>query len=265
LAERVIQSAISSKYAIKKYQYKAFDKDEEQEAREFAPQQISQESAPEPSQSHAQPVAHDNRHEISQKQVETLLGKIEELSSGMIKMEMQMEKQQADFTSRLEEEKKRAYDDGFNAATAEFETTYKNKSDESDKALGSSVKKLDEIAANYELKLNEIEKELAKTSISIAEQVIKKEVTENSSKIALSLVKELLSKLKEASKIKIKANKVDAAYLKKALATLSKVVVEEDDAVQKGGVIALSDIGNLDGNIYARLLKIKEDLLGDPN
>jgi len=265
LAERVIQSAISSKYAIKKYQYKAFDKDEEQEVREFAPQQISQERAPEPVQAYAQPVAHDHRHEMSQKQIETLLGKIEELSSGMIKMEMQMEKQQADFTSRLEEDKKRAYDDGFNAATAEFDAAYKSKSDESDRALSLSVKKLDDIATSYELKLIEIEKELAKTAMSIAEQVIKKEVTENSSKIALSLVKELLSKLKEASKIKIKANKIDAAYLKKALASLSKVVVEEDDAVQKGGVIALSDIGNLDGNIYARLLKIKEDLLGDPN
>ena len=264
MAERVIQSAISSKYAIKKYQYKAFDKDEEREERDFAPQQTSQESAPEPTQAHPQPASHDNRHEMSQKQVETLLGKIEELSSGMIKMEMQMEKQQADFTSRLEEEKKRAHD-GYNAASAELEAAYKNKSDESDKTLGSSVKKLDDIAANYEQKLSEIEKELAKTSISIAEQVIKKEVTENSSKIALSLVKELLSKLKEASKIKIKANKADAAYLKKALASLSKVVIEEDDAVQKGGVIALSDIGNLDGNIYARLLKIKEDLLGDPN
>ncbi len=266
MAERVIQSAISSKYAIKKYQYKAFDKDEEQEAREFASQQISQASAPEPAQAHTQSAPHDNsRHEMSQKQIETLLGKIEELSSGMIKMEMQMEKQQADFTSRLEEDKKRAYDDGFNAATAEFDAAYKSKSDESDRALSLSVKKLDDIAASYELKLIEVEKELAKTAMSIAEQVIKKEVTENSSKIALSLVKELLSKLKEASKIKIKANKVDAAYLKKALASLSKVVVEEDDAVQKGGVIALSDIGNLDGNIYARLLKIKEDLLGDPN
>lgn len=264
MAERVIQSAISSKYAIKKYQYKAFDKDEERE--EFVPQQVvSQEVSKDPTYTNLQPPANEVRQEISHSHVETLLGKIEELSSSLIKMEMQMEKQQADFTSRLQDDKKRAYEDGYNAATSELDIAYKNKSDESDKTLSSSIKKLDEIANNFEIKLSEIEKELAKTAVSIAEQVIKKEISENSSKIALSLVKELLSKLKEASKVKIKANKADVVYLKKALISLSKVAVEEDDAVQKGGVIALSDVGNLDANIYSRLLKIKEDLLGDPN
>lgn len=270
MAEKVIQSELSNRYAIKKYQFKAFDDqmehiEKERSALVDAPREpIVQEelfAAPE-----RQPQQYQEpRQEFSTNHAETLLAKIEELSSSLVKMEMQLERQQADFNSRLEEERKRSYDDGYNAAKSEFESAYDVKLQESERGLSASIQKLDEIAGQYGSKIETIEKELAKTAISIAEQVIKKEVSEGSSKIALALVKELLTKLKEASKIKIKANRADATHLKKALSTLSKVTVEEDDAVQKGGIIALSDVGNLDGNIHARLLKIKEDLLGDPN
>lgn len=266
MTEKVIQNNTSTKYAINKYQYRAFDEDEALEAGQppvaHKHKQMDaehQSSAP----TQAQEPQNESSNQISNGHAEALLKKIDELSTSLIKMEMQMERQQADFNARLEEDKKRAYDDGFNAATAEFDTSYKTKCEESDKMLTSSVKKLEGVSSDFGAKLSEIEKELAKTAVSIAEQVIKREISENSSKVALALTKELLSKLKDASKIKLKVNKLDSEYLKNALESESKVTIEEDDAIQRGGVIALSDIGNLDGNISSRFLKVKEDLLGD--
>jgi len=261
LTEKVIQNNANSKYAINKYQYKAFDDDNQLEPDKPTLHKPKQMDSYESQQPQNECITHDEP--ISQNHAETLLKKIDELSTSLIKMEMQMERQQADFNARLEEDKKRAYDDGFNAATTEFDSSYKAKCDDNDKMLSSSIKKLEETASNYETKMTDIEKELAKTAVSIAEQVIKKEVSENSSKVALSLVRELLTKLKEASKIKLKVNKMDAEYLKNALSAESKVSIEEDDAIQRGGVIVLSDVGNLDGNISSRFLKVKEDLLGD--
>jgi flagellar assembly protein FliH len=265
LTEKVIQNNTSTKYEINKYQYRAFDDDEPLEFGKPVVHKHKQmdaaEQAPTPTERHEQ--QDESSSQISNGHAETLLKKIDELSTSLIKMEMQMERQQADFNARLEDDKKRAYDDGFNAATAEFDASYKTKCEDNDKMLTSSVKKLEGVSSDFETKLSDIEKELAKTAVSIAEQVIKKEISEGSSKVALSLARELLSKLKDASKIKLKVNKIDSEYLKSALEAESKISIEEDDAIQRGGVIALSDIGNLDGNISSRFLKVKEDLLGD--
>ncbi len=266
MTEKVIHGGVGGKYVINKYHYKAFDDDNHLEFEQptvHKTRQMDSQELPSmhPSQHQAEHVPQNES--ISQNHAETLLKKIDELSTSLVKMEMQMERQQADFNARLEEEKKRAYEDGFNAAKAEFDASYKAKCEDNDRMLSSSIKKLEDTALNYETKLMDIEKELAKTAISIAEQVIKKEVSENSSKVALSLVRELLSKLKDASKIKLKVNKMDAEYLKSALSAESKVSIEEDEAIQRGGVIVLSDVGNLDGNISSRFLKVKEDLLGD--
>jgi flagellar assembly protein FliH len=266
LTEKVIhnQTSLSGKYEINKYQYRAFDDDEPTEQQPVVAHKSRQMDAP-PLQNNP-PLAverDDTCDSITPSHAETLLKKIDELSTSLIKMEMQMERQQVDFNTRLEEEKKRAYDDGFSAATTELDVSYRAKCDENDRMLSSSIKKLEESSSSFGTKLTEIEAELAKTAVSIAEQVIKKEIGENSSKVALALVRELLSKLKDASKIKVKVNKMDADYLKQTLASETKVYIEADDAIQRGGVIVLSDIGNLDGNISSRLLKVKEDLLGD--
>lgn len=268
MTEKVITGSALNKYEINKYHYRAFDDDFSDDAFDAHPG-IDSAQQPEPKRHQPQPVEpqeqlhHQKNDAISSIHAETLLKKIDELSSSLVKMEMQLERQQADFSARLEEEKKRAYDDGFNAATNEMDSSFRQKMDESERMLASSLKKLDETLSGYSQKLTEIEKELAKTAISIAEQVIKKEVSKNSSKIAYALTKELLSKLKDASSIRIKVNRADLAALAAALPQESKIKLEDDDAIAKGGVVILSDVGNLDGNIAARFLKVKEDLLGE--
>lgn len=268
MTEKVIHSQASGKYSIDRYQYKTFSEEDTTEFRRMniekhVPKDFDNEH-PIAAKHHEEPKHEQPKDDpVLKSQVESLLTKIDELSTSLVKMEMQMEKQQQDFSSRLEEDKKRAYDDGFNAAKAQMESDFAAKIESNDNMLASSIKKLEESISAFDFKIKEIEDSLAKTAVSIAEQVIKKEVNDNSSKIATALTEELLSKLKGASKIKIKANKADIERIKASLEDDAKVILEADDAIQKGGVVVLSDIGNLDGNIAARFLKVKEDLLGD--
>ena len=268
--ERVINSSKLDKYDINKYHYISFEGDGSDT---FEPHPVfSQQNSAE------QPRQHQNEESVSsiehgsyqesqvsamQAQIETFLQKIDELSGSLIKMEMQMERQQNDFDTRLEEERRRSYDDGYNGAKSELEALYTNKINECETLFTSSLQKLDQTISDYSSKMGDVEKELPKTAVSIAEQVIAKEIGENSSRVAFALTKELLSALKGASKIKIKANKQDVSYLRAAIKDNQKITIEEDEAIQKGGVVVLSDIGNLDGNINSRLAKVKEDLLDE--
>lgn len=268
MTEKVIQSQTSGKYSIDRYKYKTFSEEEIMEPKHAHIERHTLRDFEHEQKTHVKH-SEEPRHEepredpVLKSQVESLLTKIDELSTSLVKMEMQMEKQQQDFSARLEEDKKRAYEDGFNAAKAQMEGDFTSKIEANDAMLASSVKKLEESVDSFDKKMGEVEESLAKTAVSIAEQVIKKEVGENSSKIAVALTNELLSKLKGASRIKIKANKKDVERIRASLSQDSKITIEEDDAIQKGGVIVLSDVGNLDGNINARFLKVKEDLLGD--
>ncbi len=102
-------------------------------------------------------------------------------------------------------------------------------------------------------------KELISVALDIAKEVIQKEVSEHSEEIAYNLAKALMEDIKEATEIQIKANPKDAKYLKKK--NLNNVEILEDDAVKEGGVVIISDIGNIDAEIFQRFKAIKEAIL----
>lgn len=268
--ERVIHSSRLDKYDINKYKYISFESDGSDNFEPhpfFSQQNIGEQPMQNQNDdtiSHSEANSQsDNQVSAMQSQIETFLQKIDELSGSLIKMEMQMERQQNDFDTRLEEERRRSYDDGYNGAKSELEALYDAKISEGERLFTSTVQKLEQTVTDYSTKMADVERDLPKTAVSITEQVIAKEIGENSSRVAFALTKELLSALKGASKIKIKANKQDVSYLRAAIKDNQKITIEEDEAIQKGGVIVLSDIGNLDGNINSRLAKVKEDLLDE--
>ena len=67
----------------------------------------------------------------------------------------------------------------------------------------------------------------------------------------------LIEDLKESSNITIKVNSENYEVLSDIFKDNSKVRVVADDAITAGGVMLLSEKGNLDGNISARLEQIK--------
>ncbi|ELE3136986.1 flagellar assembly protein FliH, partial [Campylobacter coli] len=188
--------------------------------------------------------------------VEDLLKKTDEMSSNIIKLQMQIESQENEFNNRLnlelESAKEKFSKEGYEQARAEFE---KELNDLRDKYL-KSVSKLEEACVNLNAFIEKNEKELADTAIDIAKEVILKELENNSSKIAYALAKDLINELKGAGSIEIKVNSIDYNYLKEHFSENSHIKITLDDAISKGSVIILSDSGNIESNLNARLIKI---------
>ncbi|EGF1190034.1 flagellar assembly protein FliH [Campylobacter coli] len=190
--------------------------------------------------------------------VEDLLKKTDEMSSNIIKLQMQIESQENEFNNRLnlelESAKEKFSKEGYEQARAEFE---KELNDLRDRYL-KSVSKLEEACVNLNAFIEKNEKELADTAIDIAKEVILKELENNSSKIAYALAKDLINELKGAGSIEIKVNSIDYNYLKEHFSENSHIKITLDDAISKGSVIILSDSGNIESNLNARLIKIKK-------
>ncbi|MCR6585305.1 flagellar assembly protein FliH [Campylobacter insulaenigrae] len=188
--------------------------------------------------------------------VEDLLKKTDEMSSNIIKLQMQIESQEVEFnnrlTSELEHAKEKYTKEGFDEAQKSFE---KELADLREKYL-KSVEKLENTIQTLDEFLLKNEKELADTAVVIAKEVIAKEVENNSAIIALNLAKELMEELKNATSIELKLNPSDFDYVKEHLQS-NNLKFSVDDAINKGSVLILSDAGNIESNLNSRLQKIK--------
>lgn len=190
--------------------------------------------------------------------VEDLLKKTDEMSSNIIKLQMQIESQESEFNNRLNTElenaKQNSQQEGYEKAKAEFE---KELNEISEKYL-KSIAKLDEACQRLDGFIEKNEKELASTAIDIAKEVIAKELEESSSKIALNLAQELMQELKGASSIELRVSPLDYDFVKSKLSDVKNLKISLDDAISKGSVIVLSDVANIESNLNSRLDKIKK-------
>jgi len=189
--------------------------------------------------------------------IEELLKKTDELTSNVVKLQIQIEKQEQDFNNRLTEEltreRENAYSQGYQKAKEESESTVTEMKSRYLKSIGH----VDTLYKSIEERLAKLETDMSVTAFEIAKEVIKKEVSLSSSKIAGSLSKALLQEVKDALKIELKVNPKDLEALKELYAEDEKIKVTSDDAITLGGVVILSDVGNLDGNLAMRLEKVK--------
>jgi flagellar assembly protein FliH len=202
-------------------------------------------------------IVQKKEEEINNKFVEELLKKSDELSSNIIKLQMQIEKQEAEFERRLQSELKReadaSFEKGYQQAKKEIESSANEVKTKYLNAVGNLEKEVKK-SSEY---LKKIETELSSTAVEIAKEVIAKEVSNSSSKVAIALSKELINELKDGKKIELKVNPKDYEDIKQEYAELENIRVSADDAISLGGVIVFSDVGNLDGNLLTRLQKVK--------
>ena len=189
--------------------------------------------------------------------IEELLKKTDDLTSNVIKLQMQIEKQEQDFNNRLVDElgreRESAYTQGYQKAKEENEAAL----DEIKSRYLKSIYHIDTLYKSLEDRLEKLETNMSVTAFEIAKEVIKKELSLSSSQIAASLSKALLQEVKDATKIELRINPKDVTALKEMYANEEKIKVTGDDAIALGGVVILSDVGNLDGNITMRLEKVK--------
>lgn len=193
--------------------------------------------------------------------VADLVKKVEEFGGSVIKLQMQLESQEREFKARLEEEKKRAYEDGLKAGEKGVENRLVDEIEAHKAQMIDSITKLDSQIEKVGSYAASLEKELSSIAVEIASEVIAKEVREDGAKVAELLAKELLKEVKEANAITIKIHPELASDLSKKFASESNIKVVADRAVAYGGVVLLSDAGNIDAQIQNRFLAVKNGIL----
>lgn len=193
--------------------------------------------------------------------MESLLKKADDMSSNVIKMQMRIESLQAEHAAALEEAKKTAYQEGVAAGIAQEQSSNTTRNAQSQDQLAVSVKTLESAAAQYGETLLKIQNELTHTALDIAKEVIAIETHENSSKIAEKLAQSLIEELSDASKITLRVNPADHGVISEKVGSLNHVEVLSDRAISIGGVVAISELGNIDSQIKKRFERLKRSLL----
>ena len=242
-----ILNAEEGKHLVESYAFKSFDFNHDS----FVKTELK-EVQKQPSENVVQPspqkevVIDENQTKL----IEQLLKKTDDLSNVIINLQQQLSNQSQEYEKRLQETKETTYqvafNEGYNKAKAELETGIK----EHLSKLIESVHKIEEVYKEYQSKAENIEKELVGVAVDIAEEVISKELSKNSKEIALNLTKELINDIKEATKIEIKINPLDYDFVKDNV-NLEKVEIKPDNAITPGGVVILSDAGNIEAEIHS--------------
>ncbi|MEE3704833.1 flagellar assembly protein FliH [Campylobacter sp. CX2-8023-23] len=192
--------------------------------------------------------------------IEELLKKTDDLSGNIVKLQMQIENQENEFKIRLENEIIRAKEEGLREGLEQAKAQYETLLNENSKNYTSSIQKLDEETSKLESLLSSSQGEIAATAIDIAKEVVLKEIKDSSAQIASNIAKNLIDELSQATSIEIKVSPKDYEFLKSNFTQKSHIKITSDDAVLAGGVIVLSNIGNIDGSVMARFNKIKKIL-----
>ena len=189
-----------------------------------------------------------------------MLSKTDTLSTAVTSLQNELQTQSQECEKRVSETKETSYQTGYNEGYNKAKNELENSIKEHLSKLIESVHKVDEVYKDYQNKIDGIENELVSIAIDIAEEVIAKEVKKSSKEIALSLTKELINDIKEASKIEIKLNPLDFDYVKENL-NIENVTLTPDSAITPGGVVIMSDVGNIEGEINERFKTLKNNLL----
>ena len=195
--------------------------------------------------------------------IESLMKKTDEMSSNFIKLQMKLEAKEEEFKAELEKAKEQAFNEGMEAGRAKAIEDGEIGVSEAITLFSASVKKLDESAHEFERALEGIKEDLVVAALDISKEVIKVELSTNSQEVAKLLSHELMKELQSASKITLKVNPKDHASVSEELAKLEHVSILSDSAISQGGVVVISDAGNIDAEINKRFERVKRAALSE--
>jgi flagellar assembly protein FliH len=251
---KVISTDKLSEHSIKKFEFASLEVDEEKTT--FDKTLFSNSSMKEDTST---TVESSTKQREEEKEVtiegDELLEKIDALTSQNVTLEMELETLKKEFDEKIHEATESAYKKGHEEGIKETQETLQEHNDDLNIQLLKSITTLDETVQKLDTFLNSIEEDLVEASSIIAKKIIKKELEEHSHEVAINLAKTFIQDLKEASSITLKVNPNDASYIQEHFKTEKNIKIDADDAINKGGIIILSDIGNIDGNIQTRVEK----------
>ena len=248
-----ILNAEEGTHIVENYSFKAFDDDTFVDT---TPKEEVEEDTSSTTPSPSPPPISDKHFQV----MEQLLKKSDDISNTIIKLEQALSNKDEQCQKRIDEIKESNYKFGYNEGYNEAKRELENRVNEHLSKLIESLHKIDKVYQDYQNKAENIEKELVAVAVDIAQEVIAKELSKHSKEIALSLTKELINDIKEATKIEIKVNPLDYDYVKDKI-NLDKITIKPDNAISPGGVVIISDVGNIEAEIAERFKVIKNNIL----
>lgn len=195
--------------------------------------------------------------------IESLLNKTDEMSSNFIKLQMKLEAKEEDFKIELQKAKEEAFSQGLEAGLAQAKKDANENNANGLDLFSSSVTKLEKSAKDFETALESIKSELITAALDISKEVINIEIGTNSEAIAKVLSEELIKELQSASKVTLRVNPRDHGFISEKVGLLAHVSIISDSAVSPGGVVAMSDAGNIDSQISKRFERVKKAALSE--
>jgi flagellar assembly protein FliH len=193
--------------------------------------------------------------------IQKLLQKADNLSSEFLKMQMKLEDQENLFKDQVKQAQTKAFEEGVQEGRKLAENDLASQYQVNLEQFNNSLNEVNLLKTNLNKTIKSIEKELVFTSIDIAKEVVQAEITFNSSQVAVKLTESLLSNLSDASEIKLRVNPTDFDFVKESFAKMKDISVIPDRAVSTGGIIVISDVGTIEGNIMERYKKLKLEAL----
>jgi flagellar assembly protein FliH len=194
--------------------------------------------------------------------IESLLQKTDEMSSNFIKMQMKLESKEEEYKLALDEGKKEAFEEGKLAGIAEAQEVVQGEHENVIKQFSASIKTLEESTEEFSTSIAGIKEELIHAAVDIAKEIVLVEISERGNEIAATLAQSLISEIQTSAAVTIKVNPNDKVTIEQTLGTLENIKILSDNAINNGGVVILSDAGNIDGDIMKRYERVKTAALG---
>ena len=254
----LISSEKAKEHFIENYRFKVLGQEKKQDSARAQDSEDQRSDAGEQESSNLNDAKEQGAHFKPESSfIEELLKRTDEMSGNMIKLQMQIENQENEFAKRLESETARAKEDGIRQGAEEAAAKFNEELKALESRYLGSINKLEEQAAKFESLIASSETQLPATAVDIAKEVVKKEISLNSANIAAAICKELFGEIKDAKEVQVKVNPKDYEFIKENFSG-QNVKISADEAISAGGAIVLSDAGNFEGTIEARLEKIKK-------
>lgn len=189
--------------------------------------------------------------------IEKLLKKSDDLSASLKGFEERF----SDLQTKSLEREKSAREDGIKEGKMMADLELKKDIENEREKIASSLSKLESTIESTKEQIAKLESELSAIALDIAKEVIIKEISTDSAKIAASIARELLKSMSGNLNVIIKVNPADFEFLNNLAKGKEHITIKSDDAIAKGGVVIISENGNIDGNIMSRYKLLKQSVL----
>lgn len=263
---KVIAEDKLSKHTMDKYKFKVFSMNtgsSDGERGEVKEERVSVSVTPEENQETREIDSSELSSSSKDSLIESLMKKTDEMSSNFIKLQMKLESMSDEHKLELENVKDESFQRGVETGLEQAKKTQDESFSNGLNQFSISVQTLENSAKEFEKALEGIKNSLVEAACDIAKEVISVELSQNSNQIAKVLSEELIKELQSASKVKLKVNPKNHGAISQSVGSLEHIEVVSDSAVSEGGVIVLSDAGNIDAQIQKRFERVKRAALSE--